>query len=477
MLTTTVSLSSESYLGYMQCMYSLNNAHTKFGKLYKTVFPNGLPSTDPISPSKTSHLKTVSHQPSISSPASASSKASAATTTGPSKALHPPRSGGSFFSRWMGSSAIASTPILPIEQGASDDGPVEDLIVAGTAFGFGLFNLVFSLLPKKIQGVVGLFGFKSDRKLALQALALSASKDDVHGVFAGLVLMTYHGVVLLLSGYQSDEKRLLKEYKAIVDKIEKRYPEGALWILNRAKIMRMAYDAEGAIEVLKEGLKADRKHSFVQADMLLMFELSWTLLSQRRYQEAAEAFMKITEMNSWSHGTYYFIAAGCYISLGNVAKAQELLDAIPELIDKKKMTGKDLPTEVFIKKKLAFYKEKQARRGGDPKKWAECIKISPAEEIGIFWNNHSRISPAIAKQHVDELVKLSPVPVVEPTPLSPTTSFKSAKGGSLKSPILEGLRSLSRRSSSFDVERAGVSPTAETPKDETEKATLCNGLH
>ena len=42
----------------------------------------------------------------------------------------------------------------------------------------------------------------------------------------------------------------------------------------------------------------------------LMFELAWTLLSQRRYTEAAEAFIKLTELNSWSHGTYYFIAAG-----------------------------------------------------------------------------------------------------------------------------------------------------------------------
>ena len=36
-------------------------------------------------------------------------------------------------------------------------------------------------------------------------------------------------------------------------------------------------------------------------------------------------------------------------------KAQELLDKIPELIDKKKIGGKDLPTEVFIKKKRASY--------------------------------------------------------------------------------------------------------------------------
>ena len=29
--------------------------------------------------------------------------------------------------------------------------------------------------------------------------------------------MTYHGGVLLLSGYQADEARILKQYKAIVD--------------------------------------------------------------------------------------------------------------------------------------------------------------------------------------------------------------------------------------------------------------------
>jgi hypothetical protein len=43
--------------------------------------------------------------------------------------------------------------------------------------------------------------------------------------------------------------------------------------------------------------------------------------------------------------------SGCYFSLGDIAKCQELLDAIPGLIDKKKVGGKDLPTEVFIKKK------------------------------------------------------------------------------------------------------------------------------
>ncbi|KAF4615660.1 hypothetical protein D9613_012532 [Agrocybe pediades] len=433
----------ESYMGYLQCMYSLNSAHSKFTKLYKTVFPNGLPQnvdlappeTDspsfhiPISPSLPTNLV---HKPSKDSISSASTGNSASTVA------PAPAAKGGFFSRWVSSSAAASsTPALPLKPGTSNilpDGPVEDLIVAGTAFGFGLFNLVFSLLPKKIQGLVGFLGFKHDRKLALQALSLSATKQDVHGVFAGLVLMTYHGVVLLMSGFQANEDKILAEYKAIVDRIETRYPDGALWILNRAKIMRMAYDAEGAIKVLQEGLKPDRPHAFGQADTLLLFELAWTLLSQKRYKEAGETFLKITELNSWSHGTYYFIAAG---ELGSDFDAQKLLDVVPDLIDKKKIGGKDLPTEVFIKKKLAFWKEKQVRKGGDESKFVEAISINPAEEIGIFWNNHARITPAIAQAHIDHLLPLTPAITPESlsalrVPLSAKSfsSTRSSKAGS-----------------------------------------------
>ena len=35
--------------------------------------------------------------------------------------------------------------------------------------------------------------------------------------------MTYYGVVLLMSGYQADEKNILKQYKIFVDKCAKTY--------------------------------------------------------------------------------------------------------------------------------------------------------------------------------------------------------------------------------------------------------------
>ncbi|KII88264.1 hypothetical protein PLICRDRAFT_175873 [Plicaturopsis crispa FD-325 SS-3] len=388
---------SESYMGYLQCMYALNSAHSKFTKLYKTVYPNGL-----------DNLKTPaasaapSRAPSVHSVATSSSTSTATTN----------KSG--FFGRWGGGSLTASN--APVVYMA--DGPVEELIESGTAFGFGLFNLVFSLLPAKVRGVVGFLGFQHDRKLALQALAVAAAKSDVHSIFAGLVLMTYHGVVLLLAGYQADEAHIIKQYKAIVDKIEARYPTGALWILNRAKILRMSNDAEGAIRVLQAGLKPERPHSFAQADMLLAFELAWTLLAERRYQESADMFIRVTELNSWSHATYYFIAAGCYVSIGNTVKAQEMLDVIPSLVESRKISGKDLPTEVFIKKKLAFYKQKQKRRGGEEAQYVTSIKI----KIAIFWNNQTRIPAAVAQAHIDEWSALTPaVDATGPT-LLPNTS-------------------------------------------------------
>ncbi|KAA1469289.1 hypothetical protein DENSPDRAFT_864071 [Dentipellis sp. KUC8613] len=429
---------SESYMGYLQCLYAMNNAHGKFHKLYKTVYPNGI---DQFATPAAS--RQPSPKPSVSSLRSQVPSVSGATPVTPGSNSNSSKSG--FFGKWGSTLSLPSRSVSGASSPAStysgEDGPIEDLIMSGSAFGYGLFNLVLSLLPAKVKSVVGFFGFQHDRKLALQALAVSATRSDVHAVFAGLALMSYHGVVLLLSGYQANEAHILKQYRVIVDKLEKRYPTGTLWILNRAKIMRMNYDAEGAIKVLQDGLKPDRPSVFVQADALLYFELGWTLLAERRYAEAAETFLKMTELNSWSHGTYYFIAAGCHWQLKNYEEAQQMMDKIPSLIDKKKIGGKDLPTEVFIKKRLAFYKGKQTRLTGSEKDYIQAVRISPAEELAVFWNTHSRISKSIAEAHIKEWVSLSP-PIEISTPYAPTTPPDASPANTLDTPDELALRSL-----------------------------------
>ncbi|KAF7292169.1 hypothetical protein MIND_01244000 [Mycena indigotica] len=502
---------SESYMGYLQCMYSLNAAHSKFTKLYKTVFPAGLdayhtpvpsrtPSFTDLAASTTTSLSTLSVSDSATSSASASTTTLSLSSTPSSSSTAPtppPTITKSLFGRWGGSSLSVSSAsssvskaeleererIEKFERERPPQGSVEEMVVAGTAFGFGLFNLVFSLLPKRVQSLVGLLGFKHDRELALRALAVSAGVNtldgkatgkDVHGVFAGLVLMTFHGVVLLLSGYQADEAKTLRTYRAIVDSVAARYPTGALWILNRAKILRMSNDGPGAIAVLQAGLAVapspEPAQRFTQADTLLVFELAWTLLAQRRHQEAADAFVRLTELNSWSHATYLFIAGGCYISLGQREKAQEFLDRVPELLSKKRVGGKDLPTEVMIRKKLEFYREKQKRRGGDPAKFVEAISISTADELAIFWNTHQRITDDVASAHVRELAALSPpLAMAVASPYLPSVDAPHEAPNSVTFPTPEYLN--------HQTDPGQAAPALDTPDESALRALLVGILH
>lgn len=152
--------------------------------------------------------------------------------------------------------------------------------------------------------------------------------------------------------------------------------------------MRVSNDQEGAIAALEEGTKPGRPFVFKQADMMVVYELGWTLVGERKYQEAADVFLKMKDVNQWSvvsftvvlqksdelyrsHATYHFLAAGmfsffrittsnvtyrnigCYISIGKLDEGQKLLDDIPSL-ESRRIAGKLQPTEVFLKKKRMF---------------------------------------------------------------------------------------------------------------------------
>ncbi|KAJ7098842.1 hypothetical protein C8R44DRAFT_859525 [Mycena epipterygia] len=114
-------------------------------------------------------------------PPYASANVSTATLAAPASA---PAASRSTFGRWGASASSSSANLAPSpaqeeaerhEKVRSAEGAVEEMIAVGTAFSFGLFNLVFSLVLTKVQSLVGLLDFKHDRALALRALALRVS--------------------------------------------------------------------------------------------------------------------------------------------------------------------------------------------------------------------------------------------------------------------------------------------------------------
>ncbi|KAF8192215.1 hypothetical protein K438DRAFT_1970030 [Mycena galopus ATCC 62051] len=274
--------------------------------------------------------------------------------------------------------------------------------------------------------LVGLLGFKHDRALALRALMVSAGLNtlsdgaaaasgagrDVHGVFAGLVLMTFHRVVLLLAGYQADDTRALCTYTVIVD-VRMRAPTHPLHLLPtlvnapQAKILRMSNDPEGAI-VLQRGLEA--LQTFVQADTLglrVYMGDNNTLLVVRIeacYRTGALGILNrsipfpflcqfSTESDRTLDGCVHPPPLHSLPTLANAPQAKILLMSFPWLIQGLQWR---------------FTKRSQKRRGGDPARFIECMSISSADGLGIFWNTHQCIADAVAEVHIKELAALTP---------------------------------------------------------------------
>ncbi|KXN81298.1 Mitochondrial outer membrane protein IML2 [Leucoagaricus sp. SymC.cos] len=110
---------------------------------------------------------------------------------------------------------------------------------------------------------------------------------------------------------------------------------------------------------------------------------------------------------------------------------------IPGFVDKK-LGGKELPTEVFLKKKIAFYKAKQKRLGKNEAKFVEAITISPSNEMGLFWNTHARISESVALLHIREWYSTAPVPPI----VSPHHSPSASPPPTLDTPVEFALQAL-----------------------------------
>jgi hypothetical protein len=95
-----------------------------FIRLYKAVFPTGL--DDYKTPTHTRAPSRKSSTPSVSS----------LSTTATTPVDTPPPNKSSIFGRWGSSSLTVSKPPSPAESmDPAVDGPIEELIVSGTAFG------------------------------------------------------------------------------------------------------------------------------------------------------------------------------------------------------------------------------------------------------------------------------------------------------------------------------------------------------
>jgi len=54
----------------------------------------------------------------------------------------------------------------------------------GVFFGYGLMNIILSLIPPKLMKIANLFGFTGDRRIGLEALEFSSNSQDMKAPLA-----------------------------------------------------------------------------------------------------------------------------------------------------------------------------------------------------------------------------------------------------------------------------------------------------
>lgn len=137
----------------------------------------------------------------------------------------------------------------------------------------------------------------------------------------------------------------------------------------------MKHDTTAAIAIIEGAL--EKGSTFREADSLLVFEvhtclsnsasvpspflppcfclfkLSWCYLSNGEWLKSANSFLRMKELNAWSHATYVFIAAGALLDLPKSERTPEiearvtaLFDELPTLFENKRLMGEPPSTEV-----------------------------------------------------------------------------------------------------------------------------------
>lgn len=176
----------------------------------------------------------------------------------------------------------------------------------------------------------------------------------------------------------------------------------------------MTGNIDFAITQLQTALS--RPSTFRQAVSTLQFELAWVLLSRGEYAEASAAFLKMVPLNSWSHSTYYALSAGCLHQLDSRTSEQEKsmrerYIKIPESFNRKRFMGQPPSSEIYLEKRIKFYKQKTERwiiSGKLPNgsEWFESVRISIALELSLYWNQFAHYPPASLAHLIDRLTQL-----------------------------------------------------------------------
>ncbi|KAK9448838.1 uncharacterized protein V1518DRAFT_438292 [Limtongia smithiae] len=325
----------------------------------------------------------------------------------------------------------SSTPPLPanvkfkplrcVSKSANDnEALVDEYICSGVNLCFGILQLVISMIPPALSKILYVIGFQGDKESSIKMLWQATESENIHGSLALQTLLMYYSGPAQVCDIET--KRSMHPrggLKQGLARMRAKYPESALWILHEARMQSMEGDIMKSLEMLDTPLTIQMR----QVEALILFEKAMCLLDLHRFEKAAHAFIRLTHLNTWSHALYRYVAGICYVELYRGAapydgeertpekiahwkkRAEELITEAPSAVGRRKMTGRPMPLEVYLQRKIEKWQARataSAATGGSGSV-VDGVGTSPANEIMYFWNGYKRMPPQALERSLKEL--------------------------------------------------------------------------
>lgn len=330
----------------------------------------------------------------------------------------------------------ATTAAEALHQGSET---IEEFIESGVDLCFGILQLVISIIPPTLGKILSVVGFRGSRDGGLALLWEATQYRNIHGALALLVLLQFYDgptqfsdlilpdteedliqkglydvntaddtdvtlTTTITGGSQKRTHTLPKNPRRRMHKLllsaRQYYPHSALWMLQQGRMEASQCHLEEAVSIMDD--KSIGPIEMKQVEALMLFDKTMFMLFLNRYEQSATNFIRLIDINAWSHAWYTYVAATCSIEIyrqalrsGDAAKAKEakaratkLLEEAPGLIGKKKLMAKTMPMDVFLSRKIAQMQELAKTHKID---LVDAAGVSPVQEVVYFWNGYGKM--------------------------------------------------------------------------------------
>lgn len=308
---------------------------------------------------------------------------------------------------------------------------VDEYIVSAVNACYGILQLTISILPPSISRILSVVGFHCSRNDGIELLWHSVENLNIHGAIGLLVLLQYfdgptqvtdiqlprksdsaeinnndplpeNDDILMSPSPDPDDPAATKyRLRVALRRASRHFSHGALWQLQEGRMEASRGNIREAIKIMDDTSRGPI--NMRQLEGLMLFDKTMFIVTLHGYEQASKNFIRLIDLNSWSHMLYRYFSAMCHVEMYRQKKlsnpqqadqhkqlAAEGLEEVPSFLGKRKFMAKAMPFDLYVLRKLNQWKVNADELGCNI---VDAISVSPIHEVIYFWNGFGRMLP------------------------------------------------------------------------------------